>query len=107
MERSSERRSPAWVDTFVSTTPPDYTGFPLILAIVVILLLVGARFEQHRYELIVDSPNPEVVRSSWWGLRTERFPIRWMTFHSAGGPYEAWCVQDKRGEWYPYILEDP
>lgn len=79
----------------------------LFLAIAVLSLFLILSFSQHRYELTVDSPQPQVVRSSWWGLHTRRFPIRWMTFHSAAGPYKAWCVQDNHGEWYPYIVDDP
>ena len=76
-----------------------------VLLILLILALPAAHltFEDMNITVDVDAPEVYVIRKTWWGLKQQRIPIRWMK--ATGYDFEAWCAQTKSGEWYPYLVE--
>lgn len=72
----------------------------------IVFLVAASTFSTQRYELDPDSPDPVAVHSSWWGLVTERLPLRYMKEGFAED--KTWCAQNANKQWLPYFrLDDP
>lgn len=62
---------------------------PLIFVPILIAIFT---FGSDSYTIEPDSPNIYWTKRSWWGLKQERRPVKWMN--------QAWHAKTKGGEYY-------
>jgi hypothetical protein len=105
------------------STANEQQGRRLTLANCLVYLLallglggvVGYAFPQTRYE-IGSGGHIVMVRSSWWGLKNDPYPIRLQSLPDwkKGRPYRPpsgidgydWFYKEKNGEWWPVQYDD-
>jgi hypothetical protein len=81
----------------------DVATVAFYIGLIACLVAVGT-FSTQRYELDPDSPDPVAVHSSWWGLVTERFRLRYMK--EGLGDDATWCAESANKQWLPYFRLD-
>jgi len=75
------------------------------LAVIGALFLLGRLFYCEKGSKVeLDYGGATFISYSWWGLRSERYPLRYMKTDHYGEWLDYWCIKVK-GEWVPLELE--
>ena len=81
------------------------TSFFLVAVFGAVLAIITGSTLKHEIYVEPYSPGVFVSESKWWGIQVSHFEIRWMK--PSGFDDEAWCKQNKIGDWFQFIVEAP